>query len=107
MELWKECMLWNPSAWKTMERYNRQDVVLLEKLYYKLLPWISSHPNKGIYVDDEVLVPTCTNCGSSFLKKEGKERLALMTYQRYRCKNCGKYSRGRKAIDRPGPGVIK
>jgi uncharacterized protein YprB with RNaseH-like and TPR domain len=47
-ELWVECMQRDLSAWKTMEKYNIQDVILLEKLYTTLLPWIISTPSRGI-----------------------------------------------------------
>jgi len=39
-ELWLKCMDGDDRAWKTMEKYNKQDVVLLEKLYDKVLPWV-------------------------------------------------------------------
>lgn len=45
-DLWKECMdkthKSHAASWKEMERYNKQDVVLLEKLYGKVRPWFSS-----------------------------------------------------------------
>lgn len=47
-ELWVKCMQRDIEAWRKMEQYNVQDVVLLEKLYYTLLPWIVSHPSRGI-----------------------------------------------------------
>lgn len=40
IDLWDLCMKGDAVAWKRMERYNRQDVVLLEKVYNKLLPWM-------------------------------------------------------------------
>jgi hypothetical protein len=36
------------AAWQKMEKYNIQDVILLEKLYITLLPWIISTPSRGI-----------------------------------------------------------
>lgn len=47
-ELWVKCMQRDMEAWKKMEQYNIQDVVLLEKLYNVLLPWIISTPSRGI-----------------------------------------------------------
>jgi hypothetical protein len=32
-------------AWDMMKKYNIQDVVLLEKVYEKMLSWIRNHPN--------------------------------------------------------------
>lgn len=39
-DLWVKCMANDAKAWAQMERYNKGDVVLLEKLYEKILPWI-------------------------------------------------------------------
>ena len=41
-ELWKECLDGNLKAWKEMEKYNKHDVLALEELYTKLIPWDSS-----------------------------------------------------------------
>jgi DNA polymerase III epsilon subunit-like protein len=38
-KLWEDCMANKASAWHTMRRYNKQDVVLLEKVYKKLSKW--------------------------------------------------------------------
>lgn len=38
-ELWSKCISGDPAAWSLMRKYNAQDVVLLEKVYRKLLPW--------------------------------------------------------------------
>lgn len=45
-ELWLKCMEDNKQAWETMKRYNQHDVYLLEKLFYRLKPWLDTHPNK-------------------------------------------------------------
>jgi len=47
-ELWVKCMQRDLAAWQKMEKYNIQDVILLEKLYITLLPWIISTPSRGI-----------------------------------------------------------
>lgn len=86
MKLWKECMEGNESAWKTMKKYNIQDVHLLPKLYKKLLPWIQDHPNYALYVDSDN--PVCTNCGSENLHSVGMEHLATQSYRRLRCVEC-------------------
>lgn len=43
MDLWKECMAGDPKAWATMERYNKRDVVLLKRLFRRILPWTMNH----------------------------------------------------------------
>lgn len=49
-ETWKQAMKLNPKAWRTMEKYNKGDIVLLERLYKKVRPWFSTtHGFKRIH----------------------------------------------------------
>lgn len=93
MELWRECMAGDDKAWVVMERYNKRDVTLLEALYNRLRPWISNHPNLGLFMDGGVR--RCPNCGGTELVKRGLYYTAVMRYQRYRCKGCGAWSKAR------------
>jgi len=93
-ELWVKCMNGDKDAWKRMEKYNVQDVVLLESLYGTLLPWIKSHPNHNLFSDDHV----CPNCSSSSLQRRGTAISATGTYQRYQCRSCGTWSQSTKSI---------
>ena len=95
MELWTGCMNGNDKDWKVMKRYNVNDVVLLEKLYYKLLPWIHNHPNVSLY--DGATSEACANCGSHSLQKRGMAYSKVATYQRYQCNACGSWMRSRFA----------
>lgn len=92
-ELWLDCMAKKKKAWDLMEEYNKKDVILLEKLYYKLLPWIDNHPNYALYTESTNIV--CTNCGSHQVIKRGMEHLQTHSYQRYQCKECKTWMRGR------------
>jgi DNA polymerase elongation subunit (family B) len=92
MDLWRGCMNNDTACWKQMERYNKQDVQLLEKVYKRMLPWIQSHPNYGLYSDSDR--PVCRNCGSSQVIKKGTEYTAVGKYQRYKCRKCRTYLRG-------------
>jgi len=96
-ELWVKCMANDKDAWKRMEKYNVQDVVLLESLYNRLLPWIKNHPNNNLFSESQV----CPTCGGSHLQKRGTAISASGTYQRYQCKGCGSWSQGTKAV-KPG-----
>ena len=98
MELWKDCMAGEAEAWKVMESYNIQDVKLLEELYYILLPWIDAHPNVGLYNPDNNDAPVCPNCGGHDLEKRGFTYTNTQRYQRYRCRDCGTWSRGRFTV---------
>lgn len=96
MELWRDCMAGCPKAWATMKRYNRQDVVLTEKLYNHLLPWISNHPNQGHFVEGDQLV--CPNCSSTHLQSRGVRRTKTRTYRQYKCQGCGSWPSESKCI---------
>ena len=58
-ELWIKCMNRDPTAWKRMERYNKNDVVIMERVYKKMLPWMKNHTNQGPYTGTS----GCPNCG--------------------------------------------
>ena len=90
-ELWRQCMLGNPNAWAKMILYCGNDVILLEKVYLKLLPYMEVHPNLGTYIDDKD--PHCPNCGSTKLTKNGFAYTGQCKYQRVVCTDCGSWSR--------------
>ena len=94
MGLWTGCMNGVEADWDMMKKYNIQDVALLEKLYVKLLPWIQPHPNHGLYnaAGDKLV---CPNCGGIHLNARGFYNTQTMRYQRYQCKDCGKWSKAR------------
>lgn len=89
-ELWVACMSGDVEAWQRMEEYNKQDVVLLEKLYNRLLPWIKHHPNHNIHSEDAC----CPTCGSTRLQKRGYNTTMTAQYQRYVCLDCRSWSQG-------------
>lgn len=93
-ELWLKCMNKDSDAWAKMEKYNIQDVVLLEKLYNRLLPWIKGHPNQNLFHDGHV----CPTCASTRLQRRGTAVTTTGTYQRFQCRDCGSWSQSTKAI---------
>ena len=97
-EMWIKCMGRDKAAWKAMEKYNRQDVVVLERLYVRLLPWISNHPNHGLYKSTEEAV--CPSCGSTHLQRRGEARTVNALYSRMQCTDCGAWSRAVKQESR-------
>jgi predicted RNA-binding Zn-ribbon protein involved in translation (DUF1610 family) len=105
MELWKECMDGKASAWKEMKEYNIRDVQLLEDLYNKLLPWIGHHPNLALWENSSAHM--CPNCGSHDVVQRGFRRTNVSIYRRYRCNACGKWSRGRKQVEKAEAGVLR
>lgn len=96
MELWDGCMAGDPKSWKIMERYNKQDVRLLPRLYERLLPWIKDHPNHALFLEDTR--PICSNCGSVHVVSKGKETTKSQIYERFKCVDCGTPLRGRTTI---------
>jgi predicted RNA-binding Zn-ribbon protein involved in translation (DUF1610 family) len=94
--LWVKCMAGDPAAWREMESYNRQDVILLEQLYAILQPWIPHHPARTLI--DGTAGDACPACGSSSLEKRGFAIAIQRKYQRYVCRKCGKWSRGGKSL---------
>jgi DNA polymerase elongation subunit (family B)/rubredoxin len=94
-DLWIQCMANNPQAWALMEEYNKQDVVLLEKVYYKFRPWIKHHLNLSIFNDDELV---CPNCGGKHHQKRGYAVTTVSKFQRYQCQDCGNWFRGNKNL---------
>ena len=93
--LWVKCMAGDEDAWERMHEYNIVDVLLVEKLYYRVLPWIERHPSYGALTSADV----CPNCGSEDLQSHGHTYTRTGKYQQYRCGGCGKYSRGVKRVD--------
>ena len=73
-----------------MEEYNIQDVVLLEKLYKKLLPWIKQPLNQTIMKDRNGFL--CPTCARPALLSKGYRYTTTGAYQRYQCKACGAHS---------------
>lgn len=97
-ELWIRCMANNPDAWKMMEEYNKQDVILLEQVYGKLKPWIKNHANFSLHSDNSFV---CPNCGGDCYNKRGFYYTHNCKYQRYKCSGCNTWFRGTKNIGQP------
>lgn len=92
-ELWVKCMAGDAKAWQRMGRYNRGDVILLEKLYRRLRPWIIKHPNYSAHAQGLV----CPKCGSGKVQQRGEQVAQTRTYLRYHCQSCGGWFRGNKS----------
>ena len=85
-EMWRGCMEGNVEDFKKMKKYNMGDTLLLERVYYKLRPWLEAHPNTSF--DGK-----CPKC-SGILIKRGFGFTRTGKYPRYACKNCHGWSRG-------------
>lgn len=82
--LWQGCMEGKKSAWDTMVRYNKNDVVILEKLYDKLLPWTQT-----IITSKNI----CTQCKGTHFNKHGFYFTNGNKFHRLQCQDCGTWIR--------------
>ena len=95
-DLWKRCLKGDPKAWAKMLKYNKKDVVLLEKIYLKIRPYIKNHPNLGVYIDEDRA--SCVNCGSFRIQYRGYATTKVSKFRRFQCQECGTWSRERVNI---------
>ncbi len=88
--LWTSCMKGDPASWKMMKAYNIQDVLLLERVYLKLRPYITNHPDISVVTHSRV----CRSCGSKNLQKRGWHFTKSKKTQRLQCKDCFSWNLG-------------
>lgn len=93
--LWRGCIQGDMKSWNTMKRYNKQDVVLLEKVYLKLRPWMDNHPALNVLDGRPEACPKCL--GGPLVKRGTIKVNKTTTVQRYACTNCGGWSQSRKS----------
>jgi len=95
-EMWLGCMNGDPKSWDLMIKYNRGDVALLEKVYYKLRPWIANHPDLSNFTRSR----SCPNCESRNIISKGWDYSRHYKRPRYKCRNCGRafYGGSQKAF---------
>lgn len=94
--LWDKCYNGDKDALDEMELYNIKDIKVLEEVYLHLRPWISPHPNVGLFVGNNI--KCCSACGSEKLQETGEYSTYANTYSAMRCGDCGSISRSRKAL---------
>lgn len=100
-QMWIDCLgddeERKAKAWRLMARYCNQDVDVLPALREALLPWMGGPFNAGNYA--KVAGHHCPSCGGNDLQRRGVAVTTTLTYDRYQCKSCGRWSRARKSID--------
>lgn len=87
--LWTKVMSGDPKAQHKMAKYCVQDVVLLEKLYLRIRPFIRNHPHMG-----KVGAHECGACGSHHVQSRGTRRTRAYKIQRLQCQACGSWQDG-------------
>ena len=91
MVFWIEVMDGKGPAQRKMERYCRQDVRLLEKLYKRIRPYIVNHPHLAGIKNGQ-----CSNCESHKLQSRGWRRTRMFRIQRLQCTSCGAWQDGKR-----------
>lgn len=94
-DIWVKCMNKDPDAWKQMMEYNIQDVLLLEKVYDKMKPWIKGHANHSLYSENGLV---CPNCGGAHYQRRGFAYTQAAKYIRLQCKDCGHWFRNGSSL---------
>lgn len=83
--LWDECLKGNKKAWLEMEKYNKQDVMVLEELYQIINSW----DNKINFSSFNDGINLCS-CGSSDFKDNGFHFTNTGKFLKMACLRCGK-----------------
>lgn len=90
-DLWLDCMAGKPAAWAKMKAYNKQDVVLLEKVYDKLKVWDQRHISLAAMSDKSGVCPLCS---SPKVQSRGYNYTRASKRPRLHCLSCGHWSQG-------------
>lgn len=86
--LWKGCLDGDAKSWAQMVRYNKGDVILLEKIYLKMRPWMTNHP--AIKPRENTnRNPPCPMCHERKIQHKGYGVNRNGRYPRYQCGACG------------------
>lgn len=88
--LWFGCMNGDLECWELMKKYNIQDVRLLEKVYHRIAPWHTTHPNMNLYTGGD----GCPKCQSANIHKRGFDYKISSKRQRFQCQDCGGWFSG-------------
>jgi hypothetical protein len=91
-ELWLRVLRGQQAAIKEMLAYNKKDVLLLEKVFLKLQPYIANHVNRQLFGGDG-----CPRCGSTKIQSRGVHRAVTQIYNRFQCQSCFGWFRTTKA----------
>lgn len=88
-ELWRGVLAEDGSAQRKMLKYNKQDVQILEKLYYELRPYMKAHPFLGSMKGEG-----CPACTATNVQKRGYRRTKAFLMERLQCQECGTWFTG-------------
>lgn len=92
--LWNREWNGDASAIREMVKYNKQDVLLLKDVFYKLAPHMPNHFNRELFGG-----VGCPRCGATKIQSRGtaktRDRHTAISrvYQRFQCQACGGWFR--------------
>ncbi len=83
-DLWRGYMAGDEKARRAMRKYNIQDTRLTEQVYLKLRPWITNHPNVGVFDGSHC----CPVCASQKIQSRGFYVTRSRRYAQAQCRSC-------------------
>lgn len=86
--LWLAVLNGDRKAVKKMVTYNQGDVLLLERVFKKLKPYVSNHLNRELFG-----TTGCPRCGSQKVQSRGYHRAISRVYRRFQCQSCSGWFR--------------
>lgn len=89
-QLWRDCLNHDERAINKMLVYNKQDTLLLKRIYLRMRKYFRRHPN--LFMSHSLVCPVC---GSSHLEWAGYRLTIVMRYRRFRCLDCGSWGQER------------
>ena len=84
-KLWKECLRGDKKSWDLMVKYCKNDILLLEKIYFALRPYITVHPHMNIEAGEVV----CPKCSGNKVQFRGYSLTSVGKFRRFQCQGCG------------------
>ena len=87
-ELWLRVLNGERKAVEEMVTYNKQDVILLEKIFEKLQPYVANHFNRELLGEEG-----CPRCGSQNVQSRGYHKAVSRVYRRWCCNDCAGWFR--------------
>lgn len=104
-ELWQQVEAGDEKARAKMVRYAKGDVVLEEKLYLRLLPWLPAGVNLPLIAGND---SGCPNCGNPKMRSEGDSVFTALTeYALYSCTGCKSWVRSNVVRNRTTRRVVR
>jgi len=101
ISMWDGCRDGDMKSWAMMKKYNAGDIYpLLEKVYLKLRPWMTNHPNMNPLPPTTVTTAAsriaylCPACRSPKVHQRGFYVGNLGKSPKFQCQDCGKWSKG-------------